>query len=157
MVCIRLYFNTLQKTVLQTPCFWAGSAGNRFITIWVLIISEWLFRRPLGNENGNQKGCRIFRLVEHHLKLSNRFIADFKRIVSFIKWSRFKHIVVPEITPDKRWSKNCRCGNLNRTLPSGCQYLAMCLPSFYLGPIHIRQTISSPGNGCEACDHLSRR
>ena len=34
-------------------------------------------------------------LVEHHLKLSNRFIEDFKRVVAFIHWCRYKHLLVP--------------------------------------------------------------
>lgn len=34
-------------------------------------------------------------VVEHHLRLSNRFIKDFKRVVAFIHWCRYKHLLVP--------------------------------------------------------------
>ena len=52
-------------------------------------------------------------LVEHHLKISNRFIEDFKRVVAFIHWCRYKHLLFSPVEDatkdtnlDEAWLEN---------------------------------------------------
>jgi hypothetical protein len=89
---------SIQKLVHPRGIYWDNEKKcyltieeNEVFGLFRSISSDYV---AVTNEK-QDKSCDLSCLVEHHLKLSNRFIEDFKRVVAFIHWCRYKHLLVP--------------------------------------------------------------